>query len=219
MRKKELAVAAALFLGCGSTRAVPTAAPRTPVAAPVGFEAAIRTAESLLAAKAEILAVSDAPDGVIPTGRMFTTADGLKKVGDLHDQLEAKGAYLFLVEVGLGIKPDRLGLLPTTDKYQVLETMRTNGNDARSHAEVMAWLRELDRTDPWLLIGANYDFVDGFFAAPVHDPSTLAENVLSFCPDFYYQGIGLDPEKKGVPPLELTTEYFRTERLFHFWWD
>jgi hypothetical protein len=216
---EELALAAALLMGCSSTRAVPPAAAPTRTEAPSGFEVAVRTAESLLGEKAAVLTASDAADSAIPTGRMFTTNDGLQKVADLHDRLAAKGAYLFLVEVGLGIKPDRLGLLPTIDKYQVLETMQTNGNGAHSHAEVMAWLHALDRSDPWLLVGANYDFVDGFFVEPVHDPKALAQNVLSFCPDFYYQGIGLDPEKKGVPPLELSEQYFKTERLFHFWWD
>ncbi|HEY4157221.1 MAG TPA: DUF4253 domain-containing protein [Polyangiaceae bacterium] len=218
---RALVVTAMFFLGCRATQPI---RPATPVPAPIftqpsGFEAAISTAESLLGGKAAILALSDSPDDKIPAGRMFTTTDGLKKVVDLHDRLEAQGAYLFLLDSGMGFKPDRLGLLPTTDKYQVLETMQTNGNHAHTHAEVMAWLHELDRSDPWLLLGASYDFVDGFFVDPVHDPNALAQNVLTFCPDFYYQGIGLDPEKKGVPPLALTEEYFRTERTFHFWWD
>jgi len=54
---------------------------------------------------------------------------------------------------------------------------------------------------------------------PVHDPSALAKNVLSFCPDFYYQGIGLDPANHGADPMVVIEQNFRIERLVHFWWD
>ena len=112
-----------------------------------------------------------------------------------------------------------LGLLPTTDKCDVLRILRTNGNSAHTHDEVIAWLKDIDRTDPFLLVGASYDAVGLFFVEPVHDPAALAKNVLSFCPDFYSQGIGLDPANHGADPVVVIEQNFKTERLVHFWWD
>jgi hypothetical protein len=149
---------------------------------------------------------------------MFKTSNGLDYISRTHDRLLADGAYLFLVQSGID-RPDLLGLLPTTDKYDVLRMLKTNGNRAHTHDEVIAWLKDIDRTDPWLLVGASYDAVDLFFVEPVHDPSALAKNVLSFCPDFYDQGIGLDPANHGADPIVVIEQHFRTERLVHFWWD
>ncbi|HTA94163.1 MAG TPA: DUF4253 domain-containing protein, partial [Polyangiaceae bacterium] len=146
------------------------------------------------------------------------TSNGLDYVTRTHDRLLADGAYLLLIRLGID-QPDVLGLLPTTDKYDALRILQTNGNSAHTHDEVVAWLKNIDRTDPWLLVGASYDAVDLLFVEPVHDPAALAKNVLSFCPDFYYQGIGLDPSNHGADPIVVIEQNFRTERLVHFWWD
>jgi len=179
------------------------------------FSEALRIVESALGTKAAPLTLDNGE--VVSGGWMFKTENGLGQIGELNDQLLSHGAYLFLVQPGFD-KPDTLGLVPTGEKYEVIRMVGTNGNAAHTHEEVVAWLKDLDRREPWLLVGASYDFVEGFFAAPVRDPHALAQSVLSFCPDFYYQGIGLDPAKHGTP-LEETEKYFQTERLFHFWWD
>jgi hypothetical protein len=154
----------------------------------------------------------------ITGGWMFKVQNGLEHVVALHDRMLARGAFLFLVEATPDGQ-DVIAVLPTTDKYEVIRIIGTNGNAAHTHDQVVAWLKDLDRSEPWLLVGANFDSVDLFFTGPVRDPHALAQNVLSFCPDFYYQGIGLDPETHGRQPLEVIEEYFRNERLSHFWWD
>ena len=192
--------------------ASPEAAPQ-----PKGdFRLVVSTLETDLKLRAQPLILDDGE--TIFGDWMFKTRNGLDYVSRAHDRLLADGAYLFLVQSGID-QPDVLGLLPTTDKYEVLRTLGTNGNRAHTHAEVMAWLKDIDRTDPWQLVGASYDAVDLFFVEPVHDPAALAKNVLSFCPDFYYQGVGLDPANRGADPIVVIEQNFRTERLVHFWWD
>lgn len=181
------------------------------------FMSAVADVEAELAIKASPLALFNGEP--VQGGVMFKTKKGLDHVARLRDRLAARGAFIFIVDSGFDSEPDVLGLVPATDKFDVINLVGTDGNSAHSHDEVVAWLKDLDRRNPWLLIGASYDFVDGFFVDPVSDPHALATDVLSFCPDFFYQGIGLDPETKGRAPLDVTEEYFKTERRFHFWWD
>jgi hypothetical protein len=216
----------AAVIACAACHAPQAAArtPSTPAPAPAAsaddehkdFNGALSVVERRLGTKATPLTLSNGER--VAGSWMLKTADGLSKIADLQQQLLGYGAYLVLVEPGLD-EPDVLGLLPTTDKYEVVRMMRTDGNLAHTHEEIVAWLQALDRAEPWLLVGASFDFVDGLFVEPVRDPHAVAQNVLAFCPDFFYQGIGLDPAKQGQIPLVATEEYFKRERHFHFWWD
>ena len=92
----------------------------------------------------------------------------------------------------------------------------TNGNRAHDSAHVLAWLRKLDRAEPFVLSGVGYDFVEGAFVAPVRDPVALAHNVYAFCPDFWNQGLGLFNDG---PPEEGIARYFTSARDFFLWRD
>lgn len=194
------------------------------------FPSAVRAAEAKLGSKATALRLrtGDAVAG----GVMFPVPEGLTALAHVHDELEAMGAYLFIVERGtppvqvsgsdgasptlLAGEPDILALLPTTDKFEVVRRVGTNGNGLHDSEQVLSWLRELDRTQPFKLVGVGFDFVEGVFVSAVHDPNAMARNVYTFCPDFWDQGLGLT--QKG-PPEDGIAKYFTTERYFRFWWD
>jgi hypothetical protein len=226
-----------LFLGAcrhdsGVSRAAtPESHSQKPVPTSHDFAVAVRTAEAKLKSKSSPILLRSGD--VIPGGVMLLSPDGLTALGGLHDQLEAFGAYLFIVEHGMPpvqfgpgpdgavpaareAEPDKLGLFPTTDKFEVVRMVGTNGNRLHSAAELLSWLRDLDRSHPFVLVGAGVDFVEGVFRSPVQDPEALARNVYSFCPDFWDQGIGLT--KEG-PAEAGVAKYFTSERYFYFWWD
>jgi hypothetical protein len=152
----------------------------------------------------------------VPGAVMFHADHGLERVAACHDRLEAAGSFLFLLEPTQEHGPDTLGLAPTTDKFEVIQLVGTNANRLHSPAEVLIWLRQLDQTQPFVLVGAGIDFVQGAFVAPVRDPVGMAHNVHSFCPDFWNQGLGLFI--KGEPEAEIA-KYFTSQRAFFFWWD
>jgi len=180
------------------------------------FRLAVATLEADLKVRAKPLVLDNGES--VAGGWMFETSNGLDYVSRTHDRLLADGAYLLLIRSGFDQR-DVLGLLSTTDKYDVLRILQTKGNSSHTHDEVIAWLKDIDRTDPFLLVGASYDAVDLFFVEPVHDAAALAKSVLAFCPDFYSQGIGLDPANHGADPVFVVEQNLKTERLVHFWWD
>jgi ankyrin repeat protein len=104
-----------------------------------------------------------------------------------------------------------LGLVPTSDKYAVIAAVGTSGNEAGlSTPDIIAWLRGLEKEQPFLLCGCQFDVVDIMFTEPVGDPQGLAERMYAFCPDLVDQGAG--------STAALAVNLRATGRV-HFWWD
>jgi hypothetical protein len=179
------------------------------------FQAAIKRASELTGAQSKpfegVNDQSDAPTG----GVVFSVPH--EKVEKSLDQwrkdLLPRGAYLVRVDNHFGINggPDELLLLPTTDKYIVLAVVQTDGvNYGIMTGDIIEWLKDLEKTQPFDLTEAGLDFLACKFTTPLKDPKTLAKQMYDFCPDIVEQGTG-DVEK-------LESELAREGRLF-FWWD
>ena len=157
---------------------------------------------------------SEAEDEVVPGGVSFgVSQEQLEKhLFKAHTNFLARGFYLFRCEQNFGINArlDEVGLLPPGDKYAVMAAMRTNGDNYQiGTAGVIAWMKELEQEQPFVLTGIGLDFMEGRFIAPVKGPRQLARRVYQFCPDIVDQGVGTGSSLAG----EL-----RKGRLC-LWWD
>lgn len=142
---------------------------------------------------------------------------GAQIVESHRARMRPAGAYLFIYEHGFGREMDVIGLAPTTDKFELVRLAHTDGvNYGHDNADVVAWLRDFDRDEPFDLIGAGPDFIEGTFTNAVRDRKRAAQRIYSFCPDFYDQGIGL--EDQGEPHAAIE-RYLAANRSFFFWWD
>jgi hypothetical protein len=178
------------------------------------WNGAIQVVEETTGTKAAPFTRGDhsAPDVV-----MFQVDDGASIVERHRTRLLDYGAYLFIAEHGFKRDKDTLALAKTTDKFRVVQLVGTDGiNYDHDNADVVAWLRQLDRDEPFELSGAGFDYVEGSFRNDVRDPHALARRIYAFCPDFVDQGLGL--EDHGTPE-ELIVRHFAKSRSFFFWWD
>ena len=205
------------LLGILSTLALAGCARSSPPAAPATFADAVAQVEVLTGAKGRD---GKSPDGEPLDGVVLFDVKGergLDLVMSHRDRLRPAGAYLFLYDHGFGTAPDVVALAPTSDKLDVVRRAQTDGiNYGHDNAAVGAWLRELDRDEPFDITGAGLDFVEGRFLAPVKDRTKLAERIHAFCPDFVDQGLGLS--ERGEPHA-LIQKYFASNVEFFFWWD
>lgn len=203
---RAFTIALALAAGC----ARPKAAPHT-------FAEAVADLERVPGVKGRAAA---GPGNVQLEGVvLFETKPeaGAQIVESHRARLRPAGAYLFIYAHGFGIKPDFIGLAPTDDKLDLVRRARTDGvNYGHDNADVIAWLRELDRDEPFELTGAGADFVEGSFINAVRDRKRAAQRIYSFCPDFFDQGIGLTEQGE---PHAVIERYFASNRAFFFWWD
>ncbi len=116
------------------------------------------------------------------------------------------GFYLFECQF-----EQQIGLLPTTDKYDVIAVMQTNAvNVNLGTRDIVDWLREFEKEQRFELTGIGSDFLSGKFTGELRDSKKIAIRLRKFCPDLVDQGTG------SVAGLAL--ELKKTKRFF-LWWD
>jgi hypothetical protein len=177
------------------------------------FQLAIKQAAETLGSQPQPL-LSPGENGELTGGVSFQVPHGkleaiLRKA---HTDFLARGYYLFRreQEYGHGGKMDQVGLLPTADKYVVMAAMETNGiNWEIGTAGVIAWMKELEKEQPFILTGIGFDYLEGHFTRPVKDPQGLAKRMYQFCPDIVDQ---------GVNTLSALAQELKKGTLY-FWWD
>ena len=107
--------------------------------------------------------------------------------------------------------PERIAVLPTTDRYAAIAAMRTNGtNYDLGTGDIIDWLKELETTNPHRITRIAHDTLAGRFTRAVRAPVRLAKAMYELCPDVVDQGCG------SVEELART---LRQDRSLFLWWD
>jgi ankyrin repeat protein len=129
----------------------------------------------------------------------------------LQCQFLERGCFVYEPKHFFGDGPERLCILPTTDKYDVIALHQTNGcNSGIGPGYVIEWLRQLEAEQPFILTCIAHDTLAGRFLTPVADPNTWAERMYDFCSDIVSQGCG---------SVELLAENLANRDKLFFWWD
>ncbi|HKW39691.1 MAG TPA: DUF4253 domain-containing protein [Gemmatimonadales bacterium] len=208
-------------LGSGLVRRLSTLT-RSTVALPADFTVpndfagAVRALEQLAGSTATPLAGRDSlGDSTVTEG--FAVGVPSNRSEALVDAVQSrfleKGFYLFRAEQHFGIqgRADRVALFPRPDPYEILRLMGTNGaNYGIGSDSIVAWLRAVQREQPFILTGIDFDWVEGRFTGVIRDPARLAKWFYTFCPDIVEQGTG------NVDAL--AKELVESQRLY-CWWD
>lgn len=221
-----LAVAVAVFVvtryGSGVLRRLGAPGGSSPASlpadfvVPADFRGAVRGLERLAGATAAPLYSTDSLGASVVTEGFAVSvpaADAEALIAAAQARFLEKGFYLFRSEQHFGIRnePDRLALFPRRDPYEILRFMGTNGaNYGIGPDSIVAWLRSLERDQPFVLTGIAFDWLEGRFTSAIRDPTGLARRFYAFCPDIVDQGTGT--------VTALATELDQSERLY-CWWD
>lgn len=131
----------------------------------------------------------------------------------LHDNFMAKGYTLFIIDKNFGIddKPDVMAILKTTDKYEILSKIQTNGiNYDIDTDSLLQIIKVLDTKYSLNLVGASGDWCEFKIEKEPTDWLTFANEAYTFCPDIVDQGTG--------SVEELAEEMKKQKRIF-LWWD
>lgn len=192
----------------------PVAKPDFSVAArEPAFQQAIKDAAALLGSRPETLKSGDADEEVKGGVSFDVPHDKIERVlFKTHTDFLAKGFYLFRYQQMFGFQnePDKVGLLPTTNKYEVMAVMETNGDNYDiGTSGVIAWMKELESEQPFVLTGIGFDYLEGRFTSPIKDTRALARRMYQFCPDIVDQ---------GTDTVESLARELGDGHLY-FWWD
>lgn len=134
-------------------------------------------------------------------------------VSALKSDLKNSGYTLFLFDAsfGIGDKPDKLAVLKTTDKYEILHNVGTNGiNYEIENDSLISIIKQLDAKYSLELVGASVDWCEFIIHTEPANYLTFSEEIYKICPDIVDQGTG--------SVQELATVMKSTKRLY-LWWD
>ena len=147
-------------------------------------------------------ALTDAKGGFVfhlPPGKARSFA--LEKV---HQDFLQRGCYVF--DNDAAREKMRIAILPTTDKFAAVLAVGTAGpNWDIATKQVVAWLRRLEKKQPFILTGISDEHVSGRFTTKIKKPADLAMEFLEFAPDL---------ENPVVIEEDL-----RKSGAFWLWWD
>ena len=183
---------------------------------PADFPGAVTALERLAGTSATPLVVQDSLGNAVRTDGVIVPVEGKRAEGLVaaaQDSFLARGFYLFRVvqSFSAGGRPDTLALYPSPDRYAILRLVGTNGANYQIGPDsIVAWLKALERDQPFVLTGIGYDWVGGRFTTPIADPEGLARRFSAFCPDIVTQGT--------ETVAQLARELKRSGELY-CWWD
>lgn len=133
------------------------------------------------------------------------------KTEELQRQFLERGCFLYEPKHYYGEGPEKLCILPTTDKYDAIALHQTNGcNNGVGPGYVVQWLKDLEQEQPFVLTCIAYDTLAGRFLTPIENPEELAERMYDFCSDIVDQGCG---------SVEILAETLASTDDLFFWWD
>ena len=130
---------------------------------------------------------------------------------ELQDEVRAEGFTLIHTDSKPTGGRASIALLPTGNQFAALLARGTNGaNHGHGTREIIAWLLNMEKTNPFVLTGCGFDFLLGRFLGTFEQADDWAAKMLVFCPD-------LDD---GTPDCaaRLARE-IEQSGWFAFWWD
>jgi uncharacterized protein len=137
-------------------------------------------------------------------------ADRPHLLAELSTEAAEAGGTLVEAEFGqdLGKGIDCV-LFPTTDKAAVVLAQETssNGTVGAGTEDILAFLADLDQSNPFRLTICAHDTIAGEFVGPVRRAKTFARRLLEICPG----------ESEESPEEVATT--IKRDRAFFLWWD
>jgi hypothetical protein len=105
-------------------------------------------------------------------------------VARLGAEVEALGYRVFIQELGYGYIPDRIAIIKSRDKFDILRTRKTHAYTANLNTEqIIDRLKDWDKRYGLKLIGAGYDWVKAGLVRTPDDVSRFSREMLEFCPD------------------------------------
>ena len=137
-------------------------------------------------------------------------AQARRAVSALREAL-GPGYVVFQSAQNFGSAPDRVAVLRSTDPFDPLRTMATNGTNYDIHTDsIITRLADWDRRYGLTIVGAGLDWVEAELVRPPPDWVAFAREVYEFCPDIVDQ---------GTETVEALAEEMKESRTVYLWWD
>jgi hypothetical protein len=132
---------------------------------------------------------------------------------NLQSKLRLKGYTIFVLDENFGISGelDVMAILKTTDKYEILSQIKTDGiNYDIDNDSLISLIKVFDAKYSLSLVGASGDWCEFKIEKEPTDWLELANETYAICPDIVDQGTG---------SVEALAEEMKNTRRLYLWWD
>jgi hypothetical protein len=103
------------------------------------------------------------------------------KLERVQEDFLKRGAFVFCNDP---VETTHIAVLPTTDKYDVVLAMKTDGvNWNLDSKKIIAWLRKLEKQQPFIITGVSGEHISARFTTKVKKIEDMALRILEFSPD------------------------------------
>ncbi len=148
-------------------------------------------------------------------GVMFEATSGQAAAlcDEYGDDFNTKGHTIYVFEQNFGIdsEKDKVAIVNTSDKYEILRETATDGiNYDIDNDSVITIIKTFDAKYDLILTGCGLDWCQFNIGKAPSDWEMMAKEVYDVCPDVVDQGTG------SVEDLAKELEEFKT---LYLWWD
>lgn len=129
----------------------------------------------------------------------------------LKEKLPKSEYQIFYSNVSYNNKPELICILKSTDKYDVLRSLKSNGENYNVDTDsIIEKLKKWEKEYGVEIQGTDGDWVDIKFNKLPTDTKEMAKEIYEFCPDSVDQGAG---------SLEELENCLKDYRGIFLWWD
>lgn len=132
-------------------------------------------------------------------------------VSTLGESFRKKGLYIYVSDMNFGYKPEKITILKTDDKFDLLRFEGTNGVNYSIFVEdIIEKLTAWDKSMHMEFKAVGPDFAEAGIGQLPADLRAFSQELYKFCPDIVDQGTG------SVSALQ--DDIKKTQSLY-LWWD
>lgn len=134
-----------------------------------------------------------------------------KFIDEYYKKFKARGYYVFRQERGYNYISDRVGIIKSTDQFDILRIRKTH-----AYTHNLSTLQIIEKLKQWNnrygidLIGAGYNWLNFRFNKTPENMSAFANEVLDFCPDVLLFSAGT---------VDQLQQSIKTDRALFLQWN
>ena len=130
--------------------------------------------------------VNRAGNRVVVPGLSFTSGEqqSYALIKRLAEEMQASGYQIFIQELGYSYTPDRIAIIKSKNKFDILRVRKTLALTAGlSTRQIISKLQDWDKRYGLLLIGAGYNWLKAELIKLPDNIEQFSNEVLAFCPE------------------------------------
>jgi len=171
------------------------------------FRKAINLAKALTKASAKPVELAEGPLLGAQAFRIRSPESAATLLDEIRPKAASLGALAFLSENLYETSVPYLVIVPTTDYREAIIAFGTPEGQSIDSYELIAWLNQLEKTQPFIMTHLAPDLMRAQFATPLKNSARIAKAIQKICPDVINESVN------------DVARHLEESRELYLWWD